>query len=758
MTDSQDNSLVSKDRLLDKPISSSPDDLLGFSELATMLAEAIFAQPNSESLTLGLDGPWGSGKTSILGLLQGAVKELQKGADNDSIGTIVVPFSPWLITNRTALVAGFFGQLSSAIDEAAERASDIPHLKKHTFHKKLGSLRKKINNFSVLASIAATATSVVDPTMISTVTASSAKAVEKFTKGSTATLEELKIELVQSLAAIIETDSSFRILVLVDDLDRLDPGDALEVLRLVKTVGDLPGITYLLAYDRATLAQAVSHGANVENGDAYLEKIIQFSFKVPPLEPFQLRNWLRTEIDSLFPDTIDIGSERAQAVLDIWAGRLLHTPRDVKRLLFAVRAIWRKLQSRADLLDLIWLQMIKEKASHGDRDLYAWVTRYLQSLDAVAIGGRVTGETEDCKNLEGILQALGWKIFGIDSTPMSMDFHRLNRFLAGVTKGYLGGHDFEKGAWTHKFNDDELQRFRSEKRLSSPWHWRLYFALDTPSHAITDDEWAALVTAADESTNALAKAISLFLEIRGEARTNVADQILDHATHDQKSESLAHPDRWIVAIVRQSELLRKASQHHPFGFRRMFDIEINILARAIFKSIEGAERATALKEIFEDPKHLCLAADMLRDQRHASRKGDYERAEQFYLSDDELAQVSDAQVALYEALSPDQARGLPFPYSVLYAWLDTTGSDEGPRTLLEQAFHDDEGVVLTLEALRYVSSSAQGGTPHVPEDLLEKFVDVKALKSRVENIASSDSDHAPAASNLLAVWWSKGSM
>lgn len=756
MTDLRGDNLTSKDRLLDTPISSTTADLLGFGELATTLAEAIIAQPNSESITLGLDGPWGSGKSSIFRLLQESVGNIQSKASAAGIGLIVIPFSPWLITNRTALVAGFFGQLGNAIDEATERVSGIPHLKKRTLHKTLGSLRKKINSFSVLASIAATATSVIDPTMISAVTASGTKAISKLTKGSETTLEELKIELDTSLRAIIDSDSSFRILVLVDDLDRLDPSDASEILRLVKTVGDLPGITYLLAYDRTALARAISHSAQIENGDAYLEKIIQFSFKVPPLEPFQLRNWLRLEINDLFPGDLDNSSERARTVLDIWAGRLLHTPRDVKRLLFAIRAIWPKLRSKADLLDLIWLQMIKEKASQPKEDLYTWVTGYLQSLDAIAIGGQLTGEKEDREKLEQILISLGWKPYDKDSKTMTMDFHNLNTLLAGVNASYLGAASFgNDGQWTHKVGADELQNYRADRRLSSPWHWRLYFALDTPSHAVTDDEWKALAEAAGKSLESLTEAISLLLEIRGKTRKDVADQLMSHAIHDQKGGNLKNPDRWIVAITKQSESLRNSSRNLSFGLRRVFDANIDALARAVFKSIQGAERTSALEAIFGKSEHLCVAADLLRDQYHASSKSEYEKAEEYYLSDDELATTIKAQVQLYEALSPDQLRALHSPYSVLYAWRDVTSSDNGPTALLENALQDDKGVVTTLQALKHLSSSAQAGVPHVVEDYLEKFVDIKTLKSRVETIASSESEHASAASNLLKVWWSK---
>ena len=80
--------------VLDKPIGVGREDQLGFQDVATSLLEAIESQPNESSLTLGLDGVWGSGKSSILAPMLGVVKER---AEKEGLGTAVVTFSPWLI-------------------------------------------------------------------------------------------------------------------------------------------------------------------------------------------------------------------------------------------------------------------------------------------------------------------------------------------------------------------------------------------------------------------------------------------------------------------------------------------------------------------------------------------------------------------------------------------------------------------------------------------------------------------------------------
>ena len=79
--------------------------------------------------------------------------------------------------------------------------------------------------------------------------------------------------------------------------------------------------------------------------------------------------------------------------------------------------------------------------------------------------------------------------------------------------------------------------------------------------------------------------------------------------------------------------------------------------------------------------------------------------------------------------------------------------DNGAGDLLMTAFEEKRGLVETLEMLRYVSSSAQEGVPHVPASMLNHFVDAKAVKKRLEETAQEEGETAERASALLKVWW-----
>jgi len=735
--------------LIDKPISNSSEDQLGFQFVADSLLDAIVAQPNHSSLTLGLDGAWGAGKSSILAMMMNAVDDKRS---KEGIGTVVITFSPWLIRDQEALIASLFDQLQSAIREAEKQTPPTWKKAKKSIGKELKKAKCLLNRFCAATASLTEAVSTVDSTHITKLISYLSRWLQAWTKAPPvkATLEELKGQLVNVLAEIAKQDKTFRVVVLVDDIDRLEPKEALEVLRLIKAVANFPAITYVLAYDRKTLAKAISKSAGVDDGDAYLEKIIQYSFKVPPLEPFQLRNWLCVELQEAAPNSIDMSSMRAAAVLDSWAGRLLQTPRDVKRLMFAVRATWAKLEGRVDLLDLIWLQMVALKAAEGDRNLYGWLVKYLQAVDAIAIGGTISGQQQDRDELGKILKKLGWKEHKGDADSSSVDFHWLNRILAGVNASYLGG--LEKN-WTHDVNEQKLQEYRSEQRLSSPWHWRLYFAFHEPTHAITDAEWRVLQEASIMSIEILIGAINKILDVRDSERKDAADQIVERVRYEAASGRLERSEHWLLAVIKSAAVMQERSKlDRLFGMTKLFGNKLTGLMKVIINELTGDVRQKTLDLIFKDQGNVGIAAALFKDQLFASEKQKHEKERLFYLTDNELEDVKVQQLELYRGLNWQQLIRTSSPYDVLYAWKKADPTDSGVRDIFMPAFGKREDLVEMIEALRCVSSSAQKGVPHVPESMLKNFIDAQAVKQQLKEIALGNDEVSERSRALLDVW------
>jgi predicted KAP-like P-loop ATPase len=81
------------------------------------------------------------------------------------------------------------------------------------------------------------------------------------------------------------TSIDCRLLIIVDDLDRLQPDELRQTLTLVKTFGNPPNVTHLLAYDRDIVNSALegprSQESSTERLPTFLEKIVQAEFDLP---------------------------------------------------------------------------------------------------------------------------------------------------------------------------------------------------------------------------------------------------------------------------------------------------------------------------------------------------------------------------------------------------------------------------------------------------------------------------------------------
>ena len=104
--------------LNDPPISKKEEDLLNRQPFVSRLARAIKNHHQNSSLVIGLQGEWGSGKSSLLNLLE---KDLTRESEDPEIR--VIRFQPWLFSTENDLVQQFFELLIAEIDDSALKQS-----------------------------------------------------------------------------------------------------------------------------------------------------------------------------------------------------------------------------------------------------------------------------------------------------------------------------------------------------------------------------------------------------------------------------------------------------------------------------------------------------------------------------------------------------------------------------------------------------------------------------------------------------------
>ena len=259
----------------EKPIISKNEDLLGRKKVASDLAKEIEYYKNKDSLTIGIVGKWGSGKTSFINM----VLESFKGNDK----YIVIKFNPWNISSRKQLISDFFLQLSNNIKKENESNKIIG-----TIGKSLGTLSKFFKPLGLIPPLSLLGT-------IGDITEKASGFINEYLEAEKEDLETLKSNINQELE-----DLDKKLLIVIDDIDRLCDEEIREMFQLVKSIADFKNTIYILSYDREIVTKALDKSQQ-DKGEEYLEKIVQVPLVLPYISKSDLDkifiNRLNTSID-----------------------------------------------------------------------------------------------------------------------------------------------------------------------------------------------------------------------------------------------------------------------------------------------------------------------------------------------------------------------------------------------------------------------------------------------------------------------------
>lgn len=309
----------------DRPVSDEEGDRLGRFGFAQSIAQQVARLPAEECYVLALEGAWGSGKTSVLRLIEHALTD----------SAICVRFNPWLFGSQEELLQQFFGELRAAVggDGAGKQVGD--------------ALAKYCNLLSPLQKVPFFAIGDVSKAVTE-----GGKLVGSLLRGD-ASVEAERRTLEDLLAKLPKP-----VVIFCDDLDRLQPGEAREVVRLVRLVADFPQTRYVLAYDRDRLAMALG---GQKEGEAYLEKVVQLTYPMPAVNRALMRRFTLGELDQALQGVKHREVDRARFAqcYSRIIEPMVKTPRDVRRLVNAVIFAIQSLGEEVALEDLVTVEALR---------------------------------------------------------------------------------------------------------------------------------------------------------------------------------------------------------------------------------------------------------------------------------------------------------------------------------------------------------------------------------------------------------------
>ncbi|CDX16995.1 hypothetical protein MPLDJ20_110080 [Mesorhizobium plurifarium] len=418
-------------RYSDHPISHPDDDILGRSDFALALARSIDQLAVAkDGFVIGLIGAWGAGKSSVVeltlrylkheemvrasGNTQPSIQDLEEmsrkftrvepvtnaliagnldvdlwernhrdreflkacGSNEDAAlaleywrlkrkvendpRNIVVRFSPWLFPGKAELASALISDLARAIGERL--GSEV----QEAFAAILSRLTQAVP-------LAGAATDVITGGAFGGLLASSLDISDKLAKRLTSgpTLESVRDRLRQALRAL----GTKKVVVVVDDLDRLTPAEAVEMISLLKGLGDLPNVIYLLCYDELRLAKLIKTDLRLD-GHEFLQKIVQYPVHLPPLDPTDISRLLDADLQEILPTLRSDDQRRLGYAWYLVLRHYLRTPRDVRRLINAYSVACAGLGDHTDPIDLLILETIRIY----EPSIYNWVRQNLDQL------------------------------------------------------------------------------------------------------------------------------------------------------------------------------------------------------------------------------------------------------------------------------------------------------------------------------------------------------------------------------------------
>lgn len=247
----------------DEPIDDSTQDSIGRGLFANALKENIYNLSFKESFVMALYGKWGEGKTSILNLLRKIIREENK--------ILVYEFDPWFYGSEDALTTNFYRGLEDLLQEYYF----IPHKVKKVLRFYPEILIKGFTNIGI----------------------------DFKNKESEDRPIEIKKEIEGFIAGLDK-----RILVIIDDIDRLQKEEVLAIFRLIKLTSHIKNLVFLISFDASRVVKILGY-TDFEDPQSYIEKIIQLPINLPMTDQSKIDKFLlysypaiehKSEIDKLF--------------------------------------------------------------------------------------------------------------------------------------------------------------------------------------------------------------------------------------------------------------------------------------------------------------------------------------------------------------------------------------------------------------------------------------------------------------------------
>jgi predicted KAP-like P-loop ATPase len=557
----------------DNPIHAKIDDRFDRWSFSKRIADTIGQRDDSTGLVIGLYGEWGEGKTSVLNLMENALTSY------DDI--VITRFNPWYFQSEGELVRGFFDHLAETMGRT------IPNFKEKAleFVKKYGGILAAAAASIKVGANAATGGVELgfNPEALHNVARDTDKQLS---------FDELRERIEKFLA-----ESQKRILILIDDIDRLDKEEIQQIFKLVKLSANFQSITYVLAFDQKMVAAALKEKyAGVDDpGQKFLEKIIQVPLHLPPADKGELQNEVFKEIEkTLKTEGIKL-SEYDEGVVgyefQTSLGCMLKTPRQVKRYANAIMFAVPVLKDECCISDLLLFEAV--------RIFYPNIyTLIKENPEAFLTPESVHKSREKDKN--GILK----KVF--DSSESEQHSQWLKHLL-GVL--FLRTDDSNYG-------DSYEKLWAEEKRICSSAYFPRYLNYGVPKNDISDLDFSTFISILNKKSDVadIIRHVKRFLKLNTEQIFIKRVALLENSLDLEVLKKIA------IGVVGNAKVFKDND-----GFLSDLSLAVSFIARVLVRIKKLADRDSFAEKILSVTSSTFFGVELLLAFVQAKRAPEEER-------------------------------------------------------------------------------------------------------------------------------------
>ena len=601
---------------------------------------------------------------------------------------VVREFNPWRLAEEDSMFRGFFSILAEAIEASLatkiEQARDRARL--------LAKCGRWVTRpLSLVSKPAETADALL------------ARIGEIAKTGSSADVEQLRDRIVDRL-----NGSEKRVIILIDDLDRLDKRETHTLFRLIKACADFPNMSYVLAFDDIAVAKAIGErygGGDESAGRSFLEKIVQIPLRLPVAAPEDLRSLCLGEANrALYAAGIELTRSQVGEFVgsfDRSVSIRLNTPRAAKRfgngLMFALPS----LVGETNPVDHLLVEALRAFYPDVHEVIRANHTHF-SGVEKDWLGGE-RQTPRGSRLLEPVLK--------------DMDEHEADAVKALIVglfprlSGAFGG---------SSYGSEWLSKWSSEQRICAPEYCLRYFTYSVPQNDVPDSEVTVIVDLARSGPEAALKA-RLEAHLHGPKAGRVIEKLrgLERTVNPMAAKTLA------IALSEAGEAIPNPPGYFGIAEPTQAGILISNLLRRIDDS---AGRVAAGRRVLEAAQPLWFGAECLR-WMHVTEKPERDEVNTF--SSEEVVIL---RLSLVDRIKSRAADGAPLfdaevgqESALLFEWSRAEGRQPVQEHLVRVFREDTEQITEFLVSQAPRVWSGNSATPEVGDLGVEQLERIDRL-------------------------------